>query len=372
MKANEEKSYLKQVICLAALEIAITIGWIAYEKYQPQLLRKFDFVQFASVLLIAQGVLGAIFHPVSGYLSDKMHEKNGTKFPLIISGAAFAAVIFIAVSLAVQTAPSSNLKWILPILIILWLAAMATFHSPSISLVENFAPVHKIPNVAAILTIVFGLTFTIEPFILQILDRIGIPLTFVLGGILVMLTAYAIKYINQTGFAVVNDVAPVPEKQTNLFILFGMGFLIGFFKSIILFGIPSIWLSQDFLDKSSVLFSDADYLESAILFFSAISAIFVSKLVEKWTPLTSLLIGCVVAFLLCVVSYLVKHQNVVLLMLIAIGATYALLAVASLPYILSKTRRGNSGYSVGLYYGGVSASTALVLLLLYSVGIDAN
>jgi hypothetical protein len=197
-------SFTKSIISIAALEAAITIGWLAYEKYQPQLLLKFNFVEFAGLLLVAQGILGAIFHPISGRWADKAFRERGTKFPIIISGAAFAAVIFVAVSVALNTNPASPLKWLLPVLVILWLAAMATFHSPAISLVENFTPVHKFPQVAAILTMVFGLIYTIEPFLIQILNILGLTPTFILGGVLVISTAYAIKTIS---------IAP-PQKKT--------------------------------------------------------------------------------------------------------------------------------------------------------------
>ncbi|GAB4128243.1 MAG: hypothetical protein OHK0045_15280 [Raineya sp.] len=374
LQKQGSSSFTKQIVSLAALEAAITIGWLAYEKYQPQLLLKFSFTQFASVLLIAQGLLGAIFHPLSGKWADKAFKEKGTKFPVIISGAAFAAVIFVAVSFALRTDPASSFKWVLPILVVLWLAAMATFHSPAISLVESFAPVHKFPQVAAILTMVFGLIYTIEPFLMQILDALGLTITFILGGVLVILTAYAIKNISMTppteeDKQIMSKVVVEGSRKADLFLT---GFFVGLFRTLILFAIPAVWVHHKFFSSMKQFFTDPDYLQSAMLLFSAILAIPISKIVEKWSAEKSIVRGCIIAFLIAVPSLLIRNQTFSFIMLILMGATYSLLAIASLPYVLHRAKAGQAGHSIGLYYGGTAASTALILLMLLLMGIQVN
>lgn len=374
LQQQQSRSFTKQIVSLAALEAAITIGWLAYEKYQPQLLLKFSFTQFASVLLIAQGVLGAIFHPLSGKWADKAFKEKGSKFPVIISGAAFAAVIFVAVSFALRTDPASSLKWTLPVLVVLWLAAMATFHSPAISLVESFAPVHKFPQVAAILTMVFGLIYTVEPFLIQILDALGLTITFILGGVLVLLTAYTIKNISVTpptkeDKEIMDRVVVEGSRKTDLFLT---GFFVGFFRTLILFAIPAVWVHHKFFNSMKDFFTDPDYLQSAMLLFSAILAIPVSKLVERWTPEKSIVRGSIIAFILAIPCLIVRNQTFSFIMLIVLGAVYSLLAIASLPYVLHRAKVGQAGHSIGLYYGGTAASTALVLLILLLMGVQVN
>jgi MFS family permease len=368
-------SFTKQIVSLAALEAAITIGWLAYEKYQPVLLSKFQFTEFASILLIAQGILGAIFHPISGNLADKAFREKGTKFPVIISGAAFAAIIFLSVSVALNTDPGSGLKWILPILVTLWLAAMATFHSPAISLVESFTPVHKFPQVAAILTMVFGVIYTIEPFLIFILNQIGLTATFMLGGALVFLTAYSIRNISMTPpteedkKALEKVVVEGSEKRD----LFLTGFFVGLFKTLLLFAIPAVWVHHQFFGNTyKEFFTDPDYLQSGMLLFSAIIALPASKLVEKWGPSKSIINGCIAAFLIALPSLLIRNQAFSFVMIVVMGAVYSLLAIASLPYVLNRAKAGKAGLSIGLYYGGVSASTAFVLLMLYWMGVSVN
>jgi FtsH-binding integral membrane protein len=69
---TQPHTFWKQIYLLVALEAAITIGWYAYEKYQPILLEKFQFQTLAAFLLIAQGLLGALFHPISGNLASAL------------------------------------------------------------------------------------------------------------------------------------------------------------------------------------------------------------------------------------------------------------------------------------------------------------
>ncbi|KOY84609.1 hypothetical protein AD998_19330 [bacterium 336/3] len=375
LQKTPASSFTKQIVSLAALEAAITIGWLAYEKYQPVLLSKFQFTEFASILLIAQGILGAIFHPISGNLADKAFREKGTKFPVIISGAAFAAVIFLSVSVALNTDPGSGLKWILPILVTFWLAAMATFHSPAISLVESFTPVHKFPQVAAILTMVFGVIYTIEPFLIFILNKIGLTATFMLGGALVLLTAYSIRNISMTPpteedkKALEKVVVEGSEKRD----LFLTGFFVGLFKTLLLFAIPAVWVHHQFFGNTyKEFFTDPDYLQSGMLLFSAIIALPVSKLVEKWGPAKSIINGCIAAFIIALPCLLVRNQIFSFMMIVVMGAVYSLLAIASLPYVLNRAKAGRAGLSIGLYYGGVSASTAVVLLMLYWMKISVN
>ncbi len=371
----EKLSFTKSVISIASLEAAITIGWLAYEKYQPQLLLKFSFVEFAGLLLVAQGILGAIFHPLSGKWADKAFHEKGTKFPIIISGAAFAAIIFVAVSIALNTNPASPLKWILPVLVILWLAAMATFHSPAISLVESFTPIHKFPRVAAILTMVFGLIYTIEPFLIQILDTLGLTPTFILGGLLVISTAYSIKTIS---------ISPPTEEDKKIMAkeelgvdskkdLFLTGFFVGIFKMLMLFFVPAIWVKYKFFGETEkIFFSDPDYLQSAMLMFSALLAIPASKFVEKQGSYKSLVWGCIAAFVVILPALFIKGQTFSIIMLLLMGLVYSLLSVASLPYILNRAKTGQTGYSIGLYYGGTALATAIVLLVLLNMGISVN
>ncbi|MDW8295688.1 MAG: hypothetical protein RMJ97_02285 [Raineya sp.] len=60
------------------------------------------------------------------------------------------------------------------------------------------------------------------------------------------------------------------------------------------------------------------------------------------------------------------------MILILMGIVYSLLSVASLPYILNRAKTGQTGFCIGLYYGGAALATAVVLLILLQMGINVN
>src|SRR6478609_7768392 len=183
----------KQLWSLAALYSSIIIGWIAYYNYQPQLLEKYKFLGFSFFLVLAQAIILVITPPIAGKLGDRFRFKNGHRLPIITAGISFAAIIFMAVSFTLIADPGDVFRWIFPFLIVFWLVGMSIFTSPALSTLELFAPVDKIPRVMAILTIVSNLIYAMEPVIVDIIEFLGAPATFVAGGIIVFLSGYALR-----------------------------------------------------------------------------------------------------------------------------------------------------------------------------------
>ena len=115
----------KQLWSLTALYSSIIIGWIAYNNYQPKLLVKFNFTDFTFFLIAAQAVILVLTPPIAGMLGDRYRFKEGHRLPIISSGISFAAMVFMAVAFTLFTEPGETFKWILPILIVLWLVSMS-------------------------------------------------------------------------------------------------------------------------------------------------------------------------------------------------------------------------------------------------------
>ncbi|MEM9982997.1 MAG: MFS transporter, partial [Bacteroidota bacterium] len=331
---------------LAALEGTITIGWLAYEKYQPVLLERFQFTALASLLIVAQGIIGALFHPISGKLADWLVKKKGNQFPLIILGIAFAAIIFMAVSLSIFTNAQEGLRWALPVLVLLWLAAMSTFHSPAISLIDTFTPIEKFPKVAAILSMVFGFVYTLEPFIIPLFNRFGIGVVFALGGILLLVAGVVLRSIS---LSTVEKAQVTQEKisykQCSIVTLFLIGLVIGLFKATLLFTIPN--------RVASILsIASDDSLQAIMLLFSALASVPISTFINNIGTAKSLIIGSLVSTLIIVLTYLLSVPFVCYLLLVLSGVVFSLLSISALSFVLSRFSRRQVGFAVGAYYGG--------------------
>jgi MFS family permease len=183
----------KQLWSLAALYAFVLIGWIAYYRYQPKLLEQYGYTEFSFLLIVAQAIILVLTPPIAGKIGDKFRFKAGHRLPIISSGMSFAAMIFMAVAFTLFTNPGESFKWILPVMIIFWLIGMSIFTSPALSTIELFAPIDKLPTAMAVLTIVSNLVNALEPVIVDIIDFIGAPLTFIVGGAGVFLSGYALK-----------------------------------------------------------------------------------------------------------------------------------------------------------------------------------
>jgi len=77
----------KQVWALAGVQGAITLSWLVYNTYLPQLLIQFGFPSsLAPLILIIENALAVIMEPLMGALSDQSQRKFATRFPLISLG----------------------------------------------------------------------------------------------------------------------------------------------------------------------------------------------------------------------------------------------------------------------------------------------
>jgi len=80
---NVSKSHILwvQVWVLAALQGAITLAWIIYNAYVPQLLVQFGFPASLAVgLLVLENALAVIMEPLMGGLSDQAQRWVGSRF----------------------------------------------------------------------------------------------------------------------------------------------------------------------------------------------------------------------------------------------------------------------------------------------------
>lgn len=110
-----------QLIGLALVQGAISLTWLLYRLYVPQLLTTFGFPGLFPTILVIENALGVIIEPIAGNFSDRQRRWLGTRFPLISLGVILASALFIAIPAFYIFGQSLNsLHWIFPILLILW------------------------------------------------------------------------------------------------------------------------------------------------------------------------------------------------------------------------------------------------------------
>lgn len=361
----------RALLLIALFEAIITIGWLAYEEYQPVILKNYGFTALASVLIIAQGILGALLHPVSGTIADRLMRKNASKFGIILAGGTFAALVFLTVALILLNQPQAPITKALPFMVILWLAAMSLFHSPAISLIDHFVPAERFPQAAAKLTIAFGLIYALEPLVVPILDAIGLTATFVLGGVLVVIGILAVRSIASFPLKNKEQQATPPVSTGTLFYLFAVGMVVGTGQALLFYYVPNKVDIASIKDIVPFINSGEVYL-SFLLLFAALASLPVARLVKRYGERSVY----ITAFLLSLLWALLAGSRlpawVYIVLAVVSGATYAALHIALLTRALHKAPGGSSGRGIGFAFGGVALASAAILLVAYMNGLYWN
>ncbi|MFH7028285.1 MAG: hypothetical protein ACHBN1_23510 [Heteroscytonema crispum UTEX LB 1556] len=78
------KTLWLQVWALAAVQGAITLAWLIYNLYMPQLLTQFGLsASLATGLVILENALAVVMEPLFGGLSDNAKRWLGSRFGFI-------------------------------------------------------------------------------------------------------------------------------------------------------------------------------------------------------------------------------------------------------------------------------------------------
>ena len=164
------------VLAMALMQGAIVLCWIVYRMYIPDLLGDFGFPKDSAVIILAiEGFLAVLIEPLFGSLSDRQKTLWGLRGPFVTIGVLIAAALFLLLPAIVLLGdPTSSLRWLFVILVILWSMAMAMFRSPMLARLGEFACQRDWPYAASVLTLVGTIAGTLAlPASKQIVQRAG-------------------------------------------------------------------------------------------------------------------------------------------------------------------------------------------------------
>ncbi|MCS7028345.1 MAG: MFS transporter [Bacteroidia bacterium] len=378
-----EKSILwKQVWALAALQAVNNFGFAAYYHYQPKLLERFNYVDFAMMLIILQGIIGIVLNPIMGVLGDRIRQTTNKSFVLVSIGTNAAGMVFMAVA-AVMTQKTKEgfFHEIFPIAVTLWLITMAIFNSPAVSLLKSFAPNNEdLPKATAVMTLVGGIFAALHPFLFMITDILGLPITFALGGLLLMTASNVLRKLNrQVPLLTEEDKIQTPKLTLKLVIIFSIGVVNGFVFNFLLDIVPAISVKT----LNLAMYQD-EYVKSAIVFVSAIVAWFAGDWIKKMGAIRMTIAGIITLFVTLGLGISIPVAIITILVIIMAGVIRSILSISMLSYSMSIIHKVNAGKATGAFFCGVSAALAIsqavllkfkaqganeVLLWLQSIGL---
>ncbi|MFY0606623.1 MAG: hypothetical protein JXR10_07905 [Cyclobacteriaceae bacterium] len=351
----------KQLLSLTLLYASVIIGWIAYYNYQPILLDTYNFNDLTLFLFIVQGIILVITPLIAGKLGDKYRFKAGKRLPIISAGVSFAAMIFMATAFTLIAEPGPIFRWILPGLITLWLFSMALFTSPAISTVELFVPVDRLPTAMAMLTIVYGLLYAIEPIIVDIINFIGAAPTFMVGGVAVFLSGWLMRKNSR-------DVVDVPIKtelaKSDYTYAFVLGAALGLATTLLFNFFPDWFEQKDF----HILGISGDASVSLILAVVAVFSLPLSKYAESKSIYMTILGSIVVCFAVLGGIYAFDNYYVLFLLTLLFAVVYSLMSVSFLPLALSVVKDSNKVFGVGVFFAGFELPNGIIEAFLVALG----
>lgn len=363
LKYVEKKNVLwKQLLSLTLLYASVIIGWIAYYNYQPILLETYSFKDLTLFLFITQGIILVITPMIAGKMGDKFRVKAGHRLPIISAGVSFAAMIFMATAFTLFTDPGPIFRWILPGLIVLWLFSMALFTSPAISTIDIFVPAKKLPTAMAMLTIVYGLLYALEPVIVDLINFIGAPLTFVVGGVAVFLSGLLLK--NNSKYML--DVpVKVEVGKSDYTYAFTLGIALGLATTVMFNMFPTWFEAKNF----SVFGFTGSTLVSGILGVVAIVGYPISRIVEKQSVYMSILISILALLAVTAGIYFATSTTVLVILLLLFAVFYSLMSVSFLPVALSVVKDKNKVFGVGVFFAGFELPNGILEAALVKLGM---
>ncbi|ESA37594.1 major facilitator superfamily transporter [Leptolyngbya sp. Heron Island J] len=349
-----------QVLGLAAVQGAISLTWVIYNLYLDDLLLALGFsASLATMLLVIENAMGALMEPLMGSFSDQRQHWVGSRFPQIALGMIASALCFMGIPLVVLGGLS--LKLLMPVALVAWALAMTIFRSPALSLLGRYAFESDLPQAASVLTMVGGVTGAMAPIASDFILGLG-PLTaFSIGTVVLLLAALVLRQVHPNKTVANSPLsvgANAPMQWANLPWVFMTG--VGVASGLRL-------LLQSFSAAVAATGFSQPKLIMVVLFVTvALSALPCGQLATRLGNRTAMFFGFVGLIVATGVTMMMGSAGVAVVVAIAIGIAFSLVANGTLPYALSMVPASKAGLGTGLYFSGGAVAISVLS------GVGAN
>ncbi|MEH1811885.1 MAG: MFS transporter [Nostoc sp.] len=341
-----------QVWVLAAVQGAITLSWLIYNIYLPQLLTQFGFPASLAVgLVLVENAFGAVLEPLMGGLSDQARRWVGTRFPFISVGMILASALFIAIPCVVSLIPPTTImRSLLPIVLVAWALAMTIFRSPAMCLLGMYSKPAQLPLTVSFVTLTGGVIGAFKPISYKFILSLGPVSTFAIGSFVMLGAAAVFRLVNP-------PEAPVDRHQAEsvklplekLALILGTGFGVAWgirFLMDVLGKVLKTQLNTDNIDMQLV------WIGIAIAIASIPAGIFAVKIGNSQAMLCG--ICAIIPSLLIMISLGAQIPIIVVIV-----ASFSLIVNGAIPFALGLVPQRWAGLGIGMYFGGFALAMSL-------------
>jgi MFS family permease len=342
-----------QVVALAGLQAAITLTWLVYNLYLPQLLTQFGFPASLAVgLLVLENALGVVLEPLMGGLSDQAIRWLGSRFPFISAGVILASTLFIAIPCIVTFIPPTEvIRGILPLALVAWALAMTVFRSPAISLLGRYSKIPKeLPLAASILTLAGGIVGSFRGIANTFILSLGPIFAFSLASFILLGATFTLRFFHPL------EIPANPENTeiikipiTKLSLILATGFSIAWGSRLLMDTISKTLKTQLHTNDITVIMLGI----GLILAFAALPAGFLAvKIGNRQAMLAGI---CTTILSIILMLNIGAHFLIILLIL----AGFSLIMNGVFPLVLDLIPQRWAGLGIGIYFSGFSLAMSL-------------
>jgi hypothetical protein len=232
-----------------------------------------------------------------------------------------------------------------------------------------FAPKEQLPTAMAVITLVSGLVYALEPVIVDVINYIGAPLTFAVGGVAVALSGYALMRNSKDMFSKLGDedVQPIPKSRNSDYVLvITLGVAVGIVTSILFNLFPDRF--ETAMDAVFGRDVSGAIVTTVILALSAILAIPMGKVAQKIGLNNSVRTGVILLFLTTLGILFMENNVAMMLLLVVFAVAYTLASVSALPLAMEGINIKNKVLGVGFFYAGFELPNSILEAYLVSTG----
>jgi MFS family permease len=197
---------------LAFLQFAFTLGWTTYVIYLPKLAAQVGLAPTAVILvLMMDQAIFTITDTAMGIAADRIATLVGRLGTIVavltaLSCAAFAALPFVA--------SAGSAKGLFIALIVIWAITSSALRAPPLLLLGKYAARPRIPFLAALAMLGYGLAGALSPYLGVVLRDIDARLPFVISSVVLLLTTLALTRVERNlADGAVRAKPPAPPKM---------------------------------------------------------------------------------------------------------------------------------------------------------------
>ncbi len=350
-----------QVSGLASVQGAISITWVIYSLYLPQLLAQVGLsAALATSFLIAENFLGALLEPLMGGLSDQAKRWMGTRFPFISVGVILSSALFIALpAIVIFGNPTDAARSVLPVVAIAWAVAMTVFRSPAVSLLGQYATPAALPLAASLLTLSGGLIAAVRPFANKLVLGLGPAVTFAIGSFVLLGATAVLRFVHPpetpTPSVESSETSRLPTPDSllpTLGLIFVTGGGVAWGSRFLMQMLPKII-------KNLSSAANAEGIMFVIAITLAFMALPAGMFAVKLGNQRAMLYGIGASIGLMLLIPFIPNLVIGVAVMIAVVAAFSLIVNGVIPFVLSVVPPERSGLGIGMYFGGSAAAAGL-------------